>query len=170
MITFEVTKRLEVEMGEIWLNGELYINSDGRVISLAEDFDATREVDIWSTNEEVKELYCLKNRAQGSICFETSASDLSWFDELCKPMRPPTTFTYEYDVPIMIQARWHKKKRINKKWLKRFGMKYDTVKRRVEARVISLDTNSGDIEFENTGDAECIWRQDQTKKYLKAEW
>lgn len=32
-----------------------------------------------------------------------------------------------YYVPIMVQARWHKKKRINKKWLKRYGMKKDNI-------------------------------------------
>jgi len=29
----------------------------------------------------------------------------------------------EYDIPILIQTRYHKKKRINKKWIKRYGFK-----------------------------------------------
>ena len=41
-----------------------------------------------------------------------------------------------WDMPIMIQARWHKKHRVNKKWLKRYGMKRDVVA--VEAEIKSL--------------------------------
>ena len=39
----------------------------------------------------------------------------------------------ETQVPKLVQARTHKKKRINKKWLKRYGMKviYETKKAKV---------------------------------------
>ena len=43
--------------------------------------------------------------------------------------KPDSTrpFAMEFDAPILIQARWHKKWRTRKKWLKRYGMKKDTV-------------------------------------------
>lgn len=33
-------------------------------------------------------------------------------------------FTVEYNAPELVQVRRHKKKRINKKWAKRYGYKY----------------------------------------------
>lgn len=49
---------------------------------------------------------------------------------------PKTPAKVYWDVPIMIQARWHKKYRVNKKWLKRYGMKRDVVA--VEAEIKSI--------------------------------
>lgn len=43
-----------------------------------------------------------------------------------------------YETPIMVQARWHKKKRINNKWLKRYGMKKDSVL--IKCYVESIDS------------------------------
>lgn len=37
--------------------------------------------------------------------------------------QPVKSFYLEYDIPILIQKRYHKKKRINKKWIKRYGFK-----------------------------------------------
>ena len=36
-------------------------------------------------------------------------------------------FVAEFNAPILVQARWHKKWRTRKKWLKRYGMKKDTI-------------------------------------------
>ena len=36
-------------------------------------------------------------------------------------------FSVEFNAPILVQARWHKKWRTRKKWLKRYGMKEDTI-------------------------------------------
>lgn len=85
-------------------------------------------------------------------------------------------FYIEYDIPIMIQARWHKKRRINKKWLKRYGMKKDKVSVRCDVDSISPD-NSYDpydlieskgfnVEFSNM---QYKFRQDQLRKNLKIE-
>lgn len=43
-------------------------------------------------------------------------------DKLTKPS-PDSTYTIEAITPVQVQARTHKKKRINKKWLKRYGYK-----------------------------------------------
>lgn len=46
-------------------------------------------------------------------------------------------FTAEFDAPVLIQARWHKKWRTRKKWLKRYGMKEDTI--RVTGMIESIE-------------------------------
>jgi len=47
-------------------------------------------------------------------------------------------FTAEFDgnVPMLVQAKTHKKKRINKKWLKRYGMK--VVYKKAHGKMINL--------------------------------
>lgn len=92
--------------------------------------------------------------------------------------------TMQYKMPIMVQARWHKKPRVRKKWLKRFGMKPDTVKVRSNVKVLEYHPghileeqydpngiyatfNSFDFETEKL---EYIWRPDQMRKELKIEW
>lgn len=54
----------------------------------------------------------------------------------------PKGFFLEYDVDIQIQARRHHKKRINKKWLKRYG--YKTVRRRVRLSCEEMSINQDD--------------------------
>lgn len=159
-------------MGEDLLCGNLYASMDGVTTRLGDDWRSTVEVDTMSPDAYVKETHRLMALNQGCMSFDINKENLSFLNELCNPMNPPDTFTYEYDVPIMIQARCHKKKRINKKWLNIFGMKSDTVKKRVVADVISCDrlTNSCEIEFKNTCNAEYIFRQDQMRKHLKIEW
>lgn len=82
-------------------------------------------------------------------------------------------FDIEYYLPIMIQTRWHKKHRINKKWLKRYGMKKDSVL--VKAKVPRV---SFDAERENEYEIECKMdiedmqyklRPDQLRRNLRIE-
>ena len=85
----------------------------------------------------------------------------------------------EYYIPIMVQARWHKKKRINKKWLKRYGMKADKVLVRCDVDSISSDNSydpydpydltvphgfNVELEFSNM---QYKFRQDQLRRNLK---
>jgi hypothetical protein len=80
----------------------------------------------------------------------------------------------EFYSPIMIQARWHKKHRINKKWLKRYGMKKDFILVKAKASEVAFDT-----ERENPYEIECnmgienmqyVFRLDQLRRNLKIEW
>ena len=155
-------------MGEYLLSGGLYANINGKTVSLGEELDFTREVDMWSADERVKETYNVGLGNSGGISYDISYADLEALNKLTQPMMPPETFWFEYDAPIMIQARWHKKKRINKKWLHRFGMKDDMVRVRKECRALTYDRDNG-VEFETTNKNEYMWRQDQMRKYLKME-
>ena len=47
--------------------------------------------------------------------------------------------TKEVDVPKMVQVRTHKRKRINKKWKKRYGMKMIYVKKMAKVADITLE-------------------------------
>jgi hypothetical protein len=85
-----------------------------------------------------------------------------------KPFELTGKFSIEYSVGILVQARWHKKKRINKKWLKRYGMKPDTVKMKAEAHALNYNTETGECEFE-VDKLEYIWRPDQKRRNLKIE-
>lgn len=82
----------------------------------------------------------------------------------------------EYYIHIWIQARWHNKKRINKKWLKRYGMKKDKICVRCDVDSISQDDSydpydlvksSGyNLEISNM---RYKFRPDQLRRNLKIE-
>lgn len=81
---------------------------------------------------------------------------------------PNKNFMIEMDVNIMVQARWHKNYRIRKKWLKRFGMKQDTIKLITKAAVCEYHTDDGGFEFE-TDKLEYIWKPCHMRRGLKIE-
>lgn len=88
----------------------------------------------------------------------------------------------EYNIPIMIQARWHKKKRINKKWLKRYGMKPDVIKTTMNIRECTYEpehiVGKDDTGVCGTCDSWNFetnmpvykYRPDQMRKNLKIQW
>ena len=111
------------------------------------------------------------------------SADLSYvnydlFDKLHR-VQEPRKFKIEANVPIMIQARWHKKRRINKKWLKRYGMKPDIVKIEMDAENLEYTpgeivgyTDTGIIGSYNSFDFKTqeiryVFREDQLRKNRK---
>lgn len=81
---------------------------------------------------------------------------------------PNGNFAIEYWIPIMIQARWHKNKRINKKWQKRYGMKSDTVRIRANATIGEYHIDDGSFNIE-ADELEYLWRPYQKRKGLKID-
>lgn len=82
----------------------------------------------------------------------------------------------EYEIPIRIQACWHKKKRINKKWLKRYGMKEDVVRVKCDVDSISPDNSYDPYNLvESKGfnmelsNVQYQFRPDQLRKNMKIE-
>lgn len=148
-------------------DGTLYmIDSNGREFKLGDALCGDIEIDTLSPNETPDIIYNFNNTASASFSCETTFVDLSCLDY--KPFDPTKNFNIEHNVPVLVQARWHKKKRINKKWLKRYGMKSDTVKIKANARTLSYNTETSDCEFE-VDKLEYAWRPDQKRKYLKIE-
>ena len=147
--------------------GTLYImDSNGVQSKLGDISYGDIEVDTLSPNE-IPDIVCnLNNMESASFSCETTFADLSCLDY--KPFEPTKTFNIEYNVPILVQARWHKKKRINKKWQKRYGMKSDTVKMKADVRRLGYDIDTGELDFE-VDKLEYIWRPDQKRNNLKIE-
>ena len=107
-------------------------------------------------------------------------ADLSLIGDMAYLSNKPRVITHE--VPIMIQARWHKKNRVNKKWLKRYGMKRDTVK--VEMNIKELTYEPGHMIGRDETGICCTfnswnfetdmpiykYRSDQMRRNLKIEF
>ena len=156
-------------MGEDFLIGNLYGSVNGQTMLSWPDLEVTKEIDTLSIDERAKELLRAVSSNKGSITYNIDSIDLI-LNGAPEPWSPIDTFWFEHDTSIMIQARWHKKKRVNKKWLKRYGMKSDVIKIRRKARVLSYNTLYGDLEFELIGEGEYILRPDQKRKNLKIKF
>lgn len=154
-------------MGFELSNGTLYMmGSNGRQSELGEIFSGDIEVNTISPNEVPDIIYNFQKAASASFSGEMTLTGLECLGY--KPFELTEKFSIEYNIGILVQDRWHKKKRINKKWLKRYGMKPDTVKVRAKARTMSYNTETGDCEFE-VDKLEYIWRPDQLRKNLNIE-
>lgn len=128
----------------------------------------TTEVDTYSLSQEV-------------LTFNHEA----YFEAELIDMPPLLTYTTDlsdkplyiaYTVPAMVQARWHKKHRINKKWLKRYGMKKDTVVVRYNVESVYPSTHydplgmTEHVEYGMTfSNMEYKFRPDQLRRNLKLE-
>lgn len=135
-----------------------------------------------SVTEELPIHYDLKNSA--SISYEMQYFDLDLLNKICDNSGLSNYFILQYQRPIMIQARWHKKSRTRKKWLKRYGMKPDSIRVNAHANVLEyhpghvLDeqydnrgicATFGSLEFE-THNQEYVLRPDQKRRDIKIEW
>ena len=147
-------------------SGSLYImDCDGEPVKLGDSLDIYMEYEI-SAKEAESISYQVNQSA--SFSYELSSIDLSLLEHL-SPTTPSDKFMLQYNIIIMCQKRWHKKARVNKKWLKRYGMKPDTVK--VLAHATALDCDTSDWSFElDCSDHKYILRSDQQRKGLKMTW
>ena len=85
--------------------------------------------------------------SSATLSCEGATINQDLFNELCTPSRS-LGFTIEGETPILIQARWHKKARIRKKWLKRFGYKEDKLKTIMKAKYGSFNGETGECDIE----------------------
>lgn len=167
-------------MGIELSKGDIFITMGDKTMPFAKGISVTEEVEL-SANENPAHLYHFDDTLSCNL--EVGNSDLSDLSNVCGLM-PNQNLTIYMDIKIMIQARWHKKPRIRKKWLKRFGMKSDTVKMKMDATALEyypghiLDeqyddsgicATFGSFEFE-TNNREYLWRPDQLRKDIKIEW
>jgi hypothetical protein len=153
-------------MGFELSTGTLFIIDDDEIAKLGDGIPFIEEIEL-SVNENPPRLCHLNDTSACS--FEVCGVDLANLNDFCNIPPSNGKFTMECSIPIMIQARWHKKTRIRKKWLKRFGMKPDMVKMRANATAGEYHTDDGSFDFE-TDIPEYIWRPDQKRKDLKIEF
>lgn len=107
-----------------------------------------------------------------SLCTNASASfeiDMNKFDITNNIINPYEKFSIECNMPIKIQSRWHKKKRIRKKWLKRYGMKPDTILFKGKTDIECTPGDYYNFNF-NITEYEYVLRQDQMRRGIKIEW
>ena len=146
---------MNIELG----NGNWYINGrqcdDIIGLDLAHESETNKITyisPIFSANEDMS--------------FECNATiNNNLLQQLCYPpvQNPHSLEAY---VPIMIQARWHKKPRIRKKWLKRYGVKPDEVKLNIHINSMSITPLDGyEIQTEfKADDIQYELRPDQKRK------
>ena len=152
-------------MGYELSRGDFFVTVGEEVIPLGEGVPFTEEVEL-SAKESLSHLYHLN--ATSNMSLTVDSINLELLHSLCGMPSSNGKFTMEYQVPIMIQARWHKKPRTRKKWLKRFGMKQDTIKLKTNATICEYHTDDGSFEFE-TDKLEYAWRPDHKRRGLKIE-
>lgn len=150
-------------MGFELSTGTFFIIDGDKTTKLGDGIPFIEEIEL-STSENLSCLYHLNDTPACS--FEVCGVDLANLNDFCNIPPSNGKFTMEYLIPIMTQARWHKKPRIRKKWLKRFGMKPDTVKMRANATAGEYCGDDGSFEVE-TDIPEYIWRPDQLRRDLK---
>ena len=118
----------------------------GEVHDWGEITPMSLEQEVWSPYVEPKKtVKGVFNSATLSCEGATINQDL--FNELCTPSRS-LGFTIEGETPILIQARWHNKARIRKKWLKRYGYKEDKVKTITKAEQGEFNKETGECNIE----------------------
>lgn len=97
---------------------------------------------------EVEPSRKLKGFASAYLsCDNAKIFNQELFNELCDPLMS-SEFTIECETPILIQARWHKKARIRKKWLKRYGYKEDNLNTVMKAKYGEFNTKTGECDIE----------------------
>lgn len=138
--------------------GDFFITIGDEITPLGSGIPYTEEIEL-SAKETLTRTY--------SASMECEMTNVNWelFNNL---FEFNGKFNMEYFVPIMVQARWHKKPRIRKKWLKRYGMKPDEVKCRANATAGEYHTDDGSFDFESDV-PEYLWRPDQLRRGLKIE-
>ena len=148
---------LEFGSGAFFLIGD-----DGQHMPLGDCFSGTLEYEPY---DEVVEPVLSTLNKDYSFTYELNAIDLELLSQSCH-FDPSQNFTVEYNMPIMIQARWHKKAKVRKKWLHRYGMRPDKVC--VKTDNAYLSEHEGCIEFE-TESLLYIWKPHQQRNGLKME-
>lgn len=153
-------------------SGTLYL-SDSNNIQMKLLDDAIPEFDVvMSDKKESKVFHMLHTPSELEITLTDVDMNMPLFNKMCAP----STYTKQkihWNRSIMIQARWHKKYRTNKKWLKRYGMKHDEVM--IEASVDSCSNSMSHTKYMQKYEFDINslvlhFRQDQMRKNLKIEF
>lgn len=147
--------------------GSLYLtNFDGKTIPLGENMSFTMDSEI-SASEVAPVLYNANQSAEFS--YEMSSVDLELLNNMYMFPTPSNMFTLQYNVNVLVQKRWHKKARVNKKWLKRYGMKDDIVMVLADGTATIYDKIDDSFEFESSNHR-YVLRSDQQRRGLNIVW
>ena len=129
-------------------------------------YDGTKFIDIQGIEsmdvryesldkEELKVVNTFHNSLSGEITLENCKINENLFNQYFRPIYQNPLFSSELSYAIPVKS--HKKKRIFKKWLKRYGVKVDHIT--LDFQVIKYDTQ--------TSEAECEMTNESVKTYAK---
>lgn len=137
----------EITSGGLFLSdGTKFINIQG-----IESMDVRYES---SDKEELKVVDTFHNSLSGEITLENCEINKNLFNQyFCHTYQNPL-FSSELSYAIPVKS--HKKKRIFKKWLKRYGVKVDHIT--LDFQVITYDAQ--------TSEAECEMTNESVKTYV----
>lgn len=94
--------------------------------------------------EELKVVNTFHNGLSGEITLENCEINENLFNQYFRP-------TYQSEFSYAIPVKSHKKKRIFKKWLKRYGVKVDHIT--LDFQIITYDTQTSEVECEITNES-----------------
>lgn len=137
----------------------------GEQFDLGEVVPMEMEVEEWSNKEEPQKTIKGFTNSATFMCESPTIVNQELFDKLLTPSTS-SAFTMEWDTPILVQARWHKKERIRKKWLKRYGFVEDVVKTVAKANGGDYNKETGEWNI-NVDSIQYIWRPDHLRRCLK---
>lgn len=134
---------MELELGTGTLT--MMNKETGEVYDWGEITPMSLEREDWSPYAEPeKTIKGVFNSA--TLFWEDATINQDLFNELCTPTRS-LGFVIEGEMPILIQSRWHKKARIRKKWLKRYGYKEDRLKTIIKSKYGSFNKETGECDI-----------------------
>lgn len=127
-------------MGELWTENGLLGKVEDIKIDLANALDFTAISDLTVLNKE----FIVPDTAE--FMSECTAINKELLEKLCMPDKTlPMSMTFEGELIDKVQRRRHKKKRINKKWAKRYG--YINVYGMINIKDVSIIPNEEGYDF-----------------------
>ena len=134
--------------------GSLFLSDGTKLMDIhgIESMDVKCEL---SDKEELKIVNTFHNSLSGEITLENCEINESLFNRYFHPTYQNPLFSSGLSYAIPVKS--HKKKRIFKKWLKRYGVKVDHIT--LDFQVKTYDTQ--------TSEAECEMTNESVKTYIK---
>lgn len=152
-------------MGIEFNGAALWIKSSDGQTMVADILNATCEME--PCPYETTPIHWNMSRTASFSC-DIDYINLDMLNKLAVSPMPAVPFTLMHEKNIMIQARWHKKARVRKKWLKRYGMKPDIIHVVYDISELSYGHSDGNFDFETTYYRNVL-RPDQKRRGLKIE-
>lgn len=150
--------------------GQLFMKdlNNSNYIKLADGIPYMEDIEI-SDKEEYPINFNFESNKNAEFSYEIASVDLDLIEAMCHFDDKRHDFTLRYNRPIMIQARWHKRNRINKKWIKRYGFKPDTILVTCDSNILKQDMQDGSFNFE-IRNMKYYLKPHQKRRNLKIEW
>lgn len=116
---------------------KFYIKSedDNTLMKVNEISDCELSTEAYSPN------YKIKNFLSGTLKMDNSSIDF------INNLTSPNNFYVEFNIPILVQAKYHKKSRINKKWIKRYGFKRDFIQCIIPECILSKQDEQDEVDY-----------------------